>query len=381
MTILPRKQTGIYGLIRDKSYIAPYVSSTAAVGFGLVALVTAVKHNWISKEEAYQKADGTLNTFLNNIESKEGFFYHFINRSTGAREWNSEISIIDTGIFICGAITVGEFFGKGVQEKADKVYRRINWEWFVDKNKNMFYLGNTPENGFFGSWDTYGEQLILYILGSGSPTYHTDKSLYDTMKKPVGEYKNYKRIIYSWFGSLFTYQFSHAWVDFRNTEDENGINWFDNSVRATLANRQFCIDNKDTFKTFDENSWGVSASVFSDGYNGESGALPASSELKNDGTIPPSGAVSSIVFTPNLSISALQNYYENYPGLIGEYGLKSAFNLEQATPWFSYEYLGVDKGITLAMIENYLSESIWQNFMQNEYVKKGMDDLNISRKM
>ena len=127
MTILPRKQTGIYGLILDKSYIAPYVSSIAAVGFGLVALVTAVKHNWISKEEAYQKADGTLNTFLNNIESKEGFFYHFINRSTGAREWNSEISIIDTGIFICGAITVGEFFGKGVQEKADKVYRRINW--------------------------------------------------------------------------------------------------------------------------------------------------------------------------------------------------------------------------------------------------------------
>ena len=104
-------------------------------------------------------------------------------------------------------------------------------------------------------------------MGFGSPTYHTDKSLYDTMKKPVGEYKNYKRIIYSWFGSLFTYQFSHAWVDFRNTEDENGINWFDNSVRATLANRQFCIDNKDTFKTFDENSWGVSASVFSDGYN------------------------------------------------------------------------------------------------------------------
>lgn len=245
----------------------------------------------------------------------------------------------------------------------------------------MFYLGNNPEFGFFGHWNVYAEQLILYILGSGSPTYNTGKNLYNSFKKPIGDYKEYKNIIHSWFGSLFTYQYSHAWVDFRDTFDDNGIDWFDNSIKATLANRQFCIDNKDKFKTFSDNSWGITASLCPSGYTSEGGALPSSAEIKNDGTIAPYGAISSIVFTPDFSIQALQNYYENYPSLVGEYGLKSAFNLERKTPWFSYEYLGIDKGITLTMIENYLDESIWQNFMKNEYVQKGMNNLGIIKKL
>lgn len=369
-----------YGLIRDKSYVTPNVSSVAAVGFGLAALVTAVKNDWISEEEARQKADGTLNTFLSSVENNHGFYHHFININNGSCELDSEISIMDTGIFICGAITAGEFFGNGVKEKADKLYRIINWEWLVDKNKNMFYLGNKPDNGSFGNWDYYSEQLILYILGAGSPTYPIDKGLYDVIKKPVGEYNEHKNIICSWFGSLFTYQFSHAWIDFRDTEDEKGINWYENSVKATLANRQFCIDNKSRFKTFGENSWGISASLSPNGYNGECGALPACTELKNDGTIAPYGAVSSIVFTPELSLTALKHFYLEYPELVGEYGLKSAFNLEQANPWFSHEYLGIDKGITLIMIENYLNESIWQNCMQSEYVQRGMDRLCFRKK-
>jgi len=368
-----------YGLVRDKSAMDLSVSSIAAVGFGLASLVTAVKHDWISVEEAYQKADGTLNTFLNNVDNINGFYNHFLNMNTGTREWNSEISIIDSGILICGAITAGEFFKDGVQEKADKLYRRINWEWFVDKNRNMFYLGNNPESGFYGNWDVYAEQLILYILSAGSPTCDIGSSLYDCMQKPVGEYKDYKNIIHSWYGSLFTYQFSHAWVDFRDTEDKSGINWFDNSVKATLANRQYCIDNQHVFKTFSENFWGLSATLSPNGYNTECGVLPASCEFKNDGTIAPYGAVSSIVFTPDLSMAALQNFYENYPVLVGEYGLKSAFNPEQNPPWVSPGYLGIDKGITLCMIENYLNESIWQNMMQNECVQKGMGKLYVKK--
>ncbi len=366
-----------FGLIRDKSYGSPNVSSISAVGFGLASLTSAVNNDWISFDEAYQKANGTLNTLLNNIENQNGFYCHFINMQDCSREYNSEVSIIDSGLLIAGAITAGEFFGKEVKEKADKLYRKINWEWFVDKNKNMFYLGNNPEVGFFGNWDVYAEQLILYILSAGSPTYNIDKSLYDSIKKQRGSYKEYKDIIQSWFGSLFTYQYSHAFADFRNCEDENGINWHENSIKATLANRQYCIDNQNVYKTYGENSWGITACVFPNGYNGEAGAYPSSASFSNDGTIAPYGAISSIVFTPEYSIKALRNYYQNYPGLLGEYGLKSAFNLEGDSLWAPNEYMGIDKGITLMMIENYLSESIWKYFMSNEHVQKGFNKLKI----
>ena len=78
------------------------------------------------KAELYDTIDKTLDTFLKNVEGTNGFFYHFINMKTGKREWNSELSIIDTGIFICGAITAGEYFGGEIKEKAEILYKKIN---------------------------------------------------------------------------------------------------------------------------------------------------------------------------------------------------------------------------------------------------------------
>lgn len=374
------KNSAGYGLVRDKKPLAPEVCSIASVGYGLASLIVGVQHDWISFEDACSRASLTLKTFLNTLQNTNGFYYHFINIYDGTREWNSEVSIIDTGIFICGALAAGQFFGNETQELADKLYRQINWEWYADDKLNMFYMGYSPEHGFAGHWDYYAEQLILYILGSSSPTHSIDKVMYDVIHKPVGEYGEFKNIIHSWFGSLFTYQFSHAWIDFRDTVDNHEINWWDNSVKATLANRQYCIDNQHLYKTFGENSWGLTASVSPSGYSGEYGAMPASSDISrtNDGTIAPYGAISSIVFTPKESLEALKYYY-SHPQLIGKYGLKASFNLNNSSPWYTSEYLSIDKGITLAMIENCMNESIWNEFMQNEYVKKGMDTIGIKK--
>lgn len=365
-----------YGLIRDQYPSSPEICSIASVGFGLASLITGVKNNWISSEEANKRAILTLKTFLNNLEEIEGFYYHFVNMNNGLRELNSEISIIDTGIFICGAITAGEFFGGEVQELADKLYRRINWTWFVDKNKDMFYMSYTKEKGFEGYWDVYAEQLMLYILGVGSPTHGIDKSIYYTFNRLKGNYGEYKDIIHSWFGSLFTYQYSHAFIDFRNTLDKDGINWWDNSVKATLANRQYCIDNQDRFKSFNEYSWGITACITPNGYFGLLGAKPSSNNQNVDGTISPSGAIGSIVFTPTESITALTNYYLILD-LIDKYGLKDSYNLDYN--WFATESLGIDKGISMVMIQNFLNESIWNSFMKNKYVKNGMDIIGFTK--
>lgn len=362
-----------YGLIRDKTMTDDNIASIASVGYGLVALIIGIEHKWIDYDKAYERASKTLDTFINHVDGKNGFYYHFVNMQNGKREWNCEISIIDTAIFICGAITAGEYFEKEVKEKAEILYKKMNWEWFRDKENNYFYTGYTPEENFCGHWDRYAEQLILYVLGVSSPTFSVDKSMYDSFEKNKADYKDIKDIIYTYCGTLFTYQYSHAWIDFRNQKDRHGIDWFENSVKATKANRQYCIDHKERFKTYGENAWGLTACLSPKGYIG-CGANPCGVDLdiENDGTISPCGAIGSIVFTPEESIKAMEYYYNTFPELWGKYGLKDGYNLENNKKWFSNQYIGIDKGIEMVMIENYLNGTIWKYFMRNTYVQEGL---------
>ena len=241
-------------------------------------------------------------------------------------------------------------------------------------------MGYTPEKGFWGHWDMYAEQLMLYVLGAGSPTFSIDKSMYYDFKRNKEDYKNIKDIIYTYCGTLFTYQFSHAWINLKDLKDENNVDWFKNSIKATKANRQYCIDNKDKFKTYNENSWGLTACLSPKGYI-SCGAKPCGVDLniENDGTVTPCGAIGSIVFTPKESISAMEYYYNNYPNLWGKYGFKDGYNLEDVKPWFAKEYIGIDKGIEAIMIENYLNGTIWNYFMRNDYVQKGLKVLGFSK--
>ena len=373
------KKSKGYGLIKDKTQLANSIASIASVGYGLAALIIGVEHKWIKYEKAYERANRTLETFIKNVEGKNGFYYHFINMETGKREWNCEISIIDTAIFICGAITAGEYFGKEVKNKADILYKKIDWEWYRNKTNNLFYMGYKPEIGFWGQWDGYAEQLMMYILGVSSPTHPVDKSMYYEFDRKTKDYKDIKDIIYTYCGTLFTYQYSHAWIDFKNLKDKNGVDWFENSIKATKANREYCIDNRNKFKTYGENSWGLTACLSPKGYISP-GAEPCDVQLdiENDGTISPFGAIGSIVFTPKESIQAMEYYYNTLKKLWGKYGFKDGFNLEGEKSWFANEYIGIDKGIEMVMIENYLNGTIWKYFMKNKYVIKGVEILEFT---
>lgn len=369
-----------YGLIKDKTTL-DNVSSIASVGFGLSALVIGVERKWISSKYAQQRVNFTLDTFIKNMESTNGFFYHFVDINSAKRIWDCEISIIDTAIFICGALLCGEYFGGQIKEKAERLYKNINWQWYTDKNKNQFYMSYTKEKGFFGYWDMYGEQLMLYVLGAGSPTYPIDKSMYYSLNLKRMDYMKIKDIIYTYCGTLFTYQYSHAWLDFRDLRDKNGVDWYENSIKATKANREYCINNSSKFKTFGSNSWGLTACVGINGYSGEYGAMPALSELDkhNDGTIPPCGAIGSIVFMSELVIQTMENFYNNYPKLWGRYGFKDAYNLDVKKQWYAKEYIGINKGISMVMIENYLTGLIWKYFMKNKYIQNGLKILEFKK--
>ncbi|MGB2705432.1 MAG: glucoamylase family protein [Candidatus Omnitrophota bacterium] len=347
------------GLIKDSSRLgAP--CSVAVVGFGLTALCIGESRGWISHEKAYERVLQILRAFMYNVPHERGFFYHFLDMRTGKRAWNSEASSIDTALFLAGALFAGEYFrDTEIERIARALYERVDWPWMMNGKKAMC-MGWKPETGFlWHCWDSYSEAMILYALAIGSPTHPIAKDAWFEWKRPRSTYKEYE-VIYSYFGSIFTYQYSHAWIDFRRLRDRKGnIDYYANSVNATLANRQFCIDNAAEYETYGENSWGLTACIGPEGYKGY-GAKPGLA--LSDGTIAPCGIAGSLVFAKEESVKGLKYLYDRHKRfLYGKYGFKDAFNANK--DWWAEEYLGIDVGITLIMIENYRTGMVWKAFM------------------
>ena len=384
-----------FGLSRDRWPGNPTIASIASVGFALAAIPSGVQQGFITREEGEARVLGTLNT-LKNMTRVEGFYYHWVNMSTGAREWNSEVSIIDTGLMLAGAIVAAEFFGGEIATLVEEIYLDVNWDWYVNSYTKQFYMSYRPNEGHRGAWDHFAEQMILYVLAAGNPSYSYGDQLYKKIRTTSLSQNNYVRgytsiktkevvepFIYSYDGSLFQHQFSHAFIDFRNIVDDQGIDWFENARRATRANYLYNQDFSHRYLTYHETSWGLSAGDGPNEYRAY-GAQPATSNAHN-GTIVPYAAVASINYLEFESLMATLNY-ASIPQLQTTYGFADAYNLgpvddshnqtiANLTPWYDPHVLGIDKGITTLMIENYRSELIWDMFMQNQYVQDGLNVL------
>ena len=363
-----------FGLVRDRYPGSESIASIASTGFGLTAYLIGINKSYITEQEGYERVNQTLDTLL-AMDREEGFYYHFVDIESGKRAWESEVSSIDTSILMMGVLSVGEYFGGEIGEKAYQIYDTVNWPWFLDDNRQMFYMAYRPEKGFEGHWDFYAEQLMMYVLAAGSVTHPVDEVPYYTFTRHVASYGNGEPFIHSWFGSLFTYQFSHAWIDFRDYVDREGVNWFDNSIKASLAQYNFAVDMDSKYETLGPNAWGLTACDGPNGYNGRYGAPPSGFDNQQhyvDDTIAPCAAIASMIFTPKQSEQALQNY-ASIPELKGKYGFYDAYNLTE--DWFDSDVIGIDKGITLLMLANAENNFVYEIMMQNETILNGLSKL------
>lgn len=369
-----------YGLVRDstsKFETHKNISSIASTGFGLCAIVIGVSRGYIDYDSAYKRSLNTLKSVYFNASNTEGFFNHFLNMETGKTAWNSEVSIIDTSLFVMGALVSSEYFGSEISEYFEKIYNRINWEFFRNRETNRFYMGyDDIEKSHFGEWDSYAEQLIMYFLGVASPTYSINKEMFYSFDRHK-VFVHGHEFIFSPFGSLFTHQFSHAFIDFRGKKDREGTNFFLNSKIATLLNREYCIKNSNKSKSYGENSWGITPCETPTGYIGTLGVKPCLNLSTNEGTIGIYGSISSLVFTEEESIGAIEYIFNNLKDNVwGEYGFKDSYNLDKN--WYCDYEIGIDKGISMIMIENYRTGLIWNLVSQNKYIKKAFDILGFS---
>ena len=368
-----------YGLTLDIT--GKDVCSIASVGFALASYVIGCERGYISFSEGYERAFKTLET-IKKIEHVHGFMAHFVIQSTGERWRECEFSTIDTCILLMGAIVASEYFGDKVKEITEELIDRTDFEWLVTERREkpvfrMAYEKNSHRKGFIEAiWNHFAEQLMMYIIYAGKKDCdeYLALKLYNGFERNIGSYKG-NNYVYCFNDSLFIHQFSHCFFDFRQYVDRRGFDWFQNSVNATLANRQFCIDQTWS-KTYNEHSWGLTATQGRDGYfvlgGAPNGYGSKDCDVRLDGTVSSYGPLSSIVFTPKESIDHLIYINENFPKLFGKYGITDSYNLDYEEPYFSDHYLGIDKGPTIIMLDNYLNGTVWKYFMQSEVAKKAI---------
>jgi hypothetical protein len=334
------------------------VSSIAATGFGLTALCIGHKRGYGDATQTQTRVLNTLN-FLSTQTNVNGFFYHFVDMNTGERVWSSEVSSVDTAILLCGVLTCRQYFQDAqIQSLASQIYNRVNWPWMLNGGV-AFSMGWTPENGFITTrWDTYSELLMIYLLAIGSSSNPVPASAWDAFSRPSFTY-NGLTYITNLYAPLFIHQYSHAWFDFRNKQDKY-TNYFNNSVTATQAHKQFCLSLQSQFSDYQSNLWGITASDSANGYTAWGGP-PEMGTL--DGSIVPCACGGSLPFVPADCIAVLRNIQTKYPQTWQRYGFVDAFN--PLTGWTDADVLGIDAGITMLMAENHRSRFVWDTFMTN----------------
>jgi hypothetical protein len=349
------------------------IASIASTGYALISLPIAVEKGILSNELAYSRALNTLNYLYNETINIQGWYYHFIDKDSGNRAWDSEVSSIDTGILIMGALICGQYFKNSeVQFLANSLYNRIDWQWMTTNDgkypdKLVLSHGWTPENGFLESnWDTYSEHMFLYLLGMGASKNSLPTTSWESWKRPVITY-NGRNTLYG--GPIFIHQMSHGFYNFKDQIDKLGWDYWQTSHEATKINREFCINNIDKRKLYSENIWGINACDSPNGYKA------FSAPGYEDGTISPTGALSSILFTPDLSVKAACEIFRRYKIQIwGKYGFSNAFNISKN--WFDTEVVGIDLGMVLINIENFKTGLIWNLLashpsMSKSWIKAG----------
>jgi hypothetical protein len=396
----PRVTQPHNGLVADTSEPGS-AASIAVVGFALSAYPAAVTRGWIARDVAVERClqvlrflDRSDQTGSEESSGYRGFYFHFLDLERGLRAGQCELSSIDTALLIMGMLTAAAYFDAStpgeleLRQLADRLYRRVDWRW-AQPSGTAVAQGWKPECGFLNyGWQGYSEALVLYVLGLGSPTYPLARAAFEAWTATYQWEHLYGRdFLYA--GPLFVHQFSHAWIDFRGIRDrfmrEKNCDYFENSCRAVAVQREYSIRNPRSFNGYGEDCWGLSAG---DGPDVETQVVAGRRQAfsgyasrgvpwgPDDGTINGASCVASLVFAPELALTALRRMYARTPGGEGRSVRASGFNATVGDSgsggWLSPGEFGLDQGVIVLMIENFRSGLLWRLSRGIPCVRQGL---------
>ncbi len=391
------------GLVRDKTRRS-WPASIAAVGMALAADPVGVERGLLSRRRAVKRALAALRFFARSPHGPQpdatgyqGFYYHFLDMRSGRRAHDSELSTIDTALLLAGALTAAAYYDRDTKEEgevrdtADALYRRVNWRWALNRGATLTH-GWKPRRGFVKHrWEGYDEALILYVLGLGSPTFPLPPESYDAWLSTYAWRKLYgHELVHA--GPLFVHQMSHLWIDFRGIRDsymrERGLDYFENSRRATLVQQAYAVDNPCGFEGYSRNCWGLTASegpgpktlrvngVRRRFYDYVARGVP---DGPDDGTLAPWAVATSLPFAREIVLPSIRYYRDKLElHAANPYGFKATFNptfpetSRGKWGWVSPHHYGINEGPIVLMIENERTELVWRLMKKCPYVGSGL---------
>jgi hypothetical protein len=359
------------GLVRDRFSVRGNdrggVASIAATGFGLTALGIAEKRRYMAHGLVRDRVLATLRALWSKLPNHRGFFYHFADVNTGERQWDSEVSSVDTAILLCGVLTATQCFDhEEINDLAEDVFNRVDWTW-LSEDTTLLPHGWMPEVGFLPyRWDGYSELMMMYLLGLGSASHPLPAETWNAWKRTIFEYEGLRYI--GAFAPLFVHQYSQAWFDFRGKRDHYA-DYFQNSITATEVHMRFCLELAKQFPDYSTDLWGITASDSQRGYVAWGGP-PATGPI--DGTVVPSASGGSLPFLPQACLRVLRNMKTRFGDQAwSRYGFVNAFN--PLKKWYDSDAVGIDTGITMLMAENLRTGFVWETFMKNPEARRGME--------
>ncbi len=405
----------VTGLSPDR-WPARAPASIAAVGFALTADVIGAHRGYVTREAAASRVVKVLAFLLTRPEGPgprgyagyHGLFYHFLDMHTGLRYGNSELSTIDTALLMAGVLTAESYFDRPTRQErrirrlADRLYRRVDWGWAAPGLNPLVSMAWLPGHGFYKArWAGFNEASILYILGLGSPTHPLRDNAWSAWMASNGrDWRQLDGQTLLAIGPQFVFQYTAVWVDMRDIADpfmrSHGENFFENDRRATLAQRQYAINNPHGWAGYGPDIWGLTAC---DGpgnvrapYRGRLrqfhsyDARGITDQDDDDGTLAPTAVLGSLPFAPRYVTAATRALLRQYGDIIyTRYGFLDSFNPSFTQPglarkghvvpgrgWVDDDFIGIDQGPIIAMIENHRSGLIWRIMRHNPYIRAGL---------
>lgn len=374
------------GLTKDRAVnLAPAgssdkytIASIASTGYALAALPVGVERGWVTRREAEARAITTLRFVRDRLPDVHGFFFHFVDWRDGRREWKCELSSIDSGLLVLGALTAGRYFGGAAQKLADAVYARMDWRWMRDgiargepvKPPRTLSMGWKPEEGFLKSrWDGYSEASYLLLLALGSPTHALPPEAWEAWM-PDPTLKTLEGFpVLGGPGPLFMAQMTPGYFDLRGKVDRRGVDWWANFENAHRANIAYCARRPDLYPRHagqQAHLWGITACDQPTGYGAQEPR-----DGGNDGTIAPTAAGAGMLFVPDPARATLISLYRHYrPKIWGRYGFSNALNVPKN--WYDRDVIGIDLGMMLLALENRRSGLIWRLLSGHPMSKKAL---------
>ncbi len=357
------------GMARERSNNDNPIVTTGGTGFGIMAIIAGAERGYFPREEGVAR----IETWAHWYNAETGEAFHFSEFDDGG-------DLVETAFLVQGLLAARHWLEADNFDLAERIHDLwlgVEWSWYTQGQPDALYWHWSKNYGFKMNHRItgYDETLITYILAASSPSYPISKELYEASYKNSSYYYNGKEYYgitlplgMEMGGPLFFCHYSFLGLDPRGLTDGT-TNYFERNKAHTLIQRAYAIDNPKNHKGYSEYLWGFTSSDDPDvGYSSHHPGTP-----DENGTVSPTAAVSSIVYTPEESMKVIRRLWDT-PGMVGPYGFYDAYNPSRE-PAVVDHYLAIDQGPEAVMIENYRSGLLWKLFMQAPEIQKGLEKL------